>query len=385
VGTRGALTVIYILTVVGMAFVGVLIPFTGPLARDLGVTPGDLGLAITLFSAPSAVAATLFGVWADRMGYRLGHVVGGLLIAVADLALMPAAGALQLHLAFLLAGTGFAIISAAAPALIMSIVTGRAEARAMAVWATYAPAGLSLGLLLAGVSIFGLGWRAALSVHAALTTGAILACLRLPRAKGEAGGGLAAAWRDWVWAFTDPAVLRLSLAAAVVPAIGYGVTLVAPGVFAAAYGLSATRAAVLMALVNLATLGGSWWAGRLLSGARSPKRLYVIAMAVGAPAQVLVFVPFGGLVAGVVALAVWTTACGVAMAVAMAVLPRVLPNLERAGAAAGLVSQFIAVGSVAAPVTYLSAQAERNGGAVAAVGVALLLASVWLLPSRRGR
>jgi len=84
-------------------------------------------------------------------------------------------------------------------------------------------------------------------------------------------------------------------------------------------------------------------------------------------------------------LAVWTTGCGVLMAVAMAQLPRVLPNLERAGAAAGLVSQVIAVGSLAAPVAYLSADAGRNGAMVASVGAALLLASVWLLPGRPSR
>ena len=56
----------------------------------------------------------------------------------------------------------------AAPALIMATTSPQRRGRAMALWSTYTPVGISLGLLLSG-SFAGTGnWRGGYAIHAAL-------------------------------------------------------------------------------------------------------------------------------------------------------------------------------------------------------------------------
>ena len=60
----------YIPSVLCMMPVGVLVPFIDTLSRDLITTAPQLGLAIALFSVPSAILATLGGGLIDRYGVR---------------------------------------------------------------------------------------------------------------------------------------------------------------------------------------------------------------------------------------------------------------------------------------------------------------------------
>src|SRR5579859_6273872 len=79
----GAIGLIYILTVLAMAFVGTIVPWMDYMQRDLAATPEALGLAVALFSAPSAVLAGNGGGLGDRVGSRTGLLVGGLLSTIA--------------------------------------------------------------------------------------------------------------------------------------------------------------------------------------------------------------------------------------------------------------------------------------------------------------
>jgi MFS family permease len=378
-----ALILSYILTVFGMAFVGVLVPLAGDLGRELQVSAANLGLAITLFSAPSAVAATMFGSAVDKLGLRLGHLLGGFIIFSADWVLYFSHGKFELYAAFLIAGTGFAIISAAAPALIMAIASPATEARTMSIWATYAPAGLSFGLMLAVLSGGHGDWRFALAVHAALMLGVTLLCIVVPNVAPTSSHGGADGWKDLVWAFTDRGVVRLAIAASIPPAIGYGTALVVPSVFASAYHLPLATSSTVMALVNLTTIAGSALAGVAMSVRVRPVLLYGAAAFAGAIAQILIFHPTGMLGLAISALVIWTAAVGILMAISMAILPDILSDLSRSGAAAGLVSQAIAVGSVATPTLYFGVLSHSQGAAYSAIACVSLLFSVVILPAWR--
>jgi MFS family permease len=373
----------YVLTVFGMAFVGVLVPLAGDLGRELQVSAANLGLAITMFSVPSAVAATMFGSAVDKLGLRLGHMLGAFIIFSADLVLYFSHGKFELYAAFLISGTGFAIISAAAPALIMAISSPETEARAMSLWASYAPAGLSFGLMLAVLSGAHGDWRFALAVHAALILGVTLLCLAVPNVAPTSPHGGADGWKDLVWAFTDRGVVRLAIAASIPPALGYGTVLVVPSLFASAYQLPLATSSTIMALVNLTTIAGSVLAGVAMSVRVRPVLLYGAAAFAGAIAQILIFHPTGMLGLAIAALVIWTAAVGILMAISMAILPDILSDLSRSGAAAGLVSQAIAVGSVATPTLYFGVLSHSQGAAYSAIACVSLLLSVVILPAWR--
>jgi nitrate/nitrite transporter NarK len=71
------------------------------------------------------------------------------------------------------------------------------------------------------------------------------------------------------------------------------------------------------------------------------------------------------------------------MAISMAILPDILSDLSRSGAAAGLVSQAIAVGSVATPTLYFAVLSHSQGAAYSAIACVSLLFSVVILPAWR--
>jgi MFS family permease len=381
--SQPALILSYVLTVFGMAFVGVLVPLAADLSRELQVSAASLGFAITMFSVPSAVAATMFGSAVDKLGLRFGHMLGGFIIFAADLVLYFSHDEFELYAAFLISGTGFAIISAAAPALIMATSSPAAEARAMSIWASYAPAGLSFGLMLAVLSGAHGDWRFALAVHAALMLGVTILCLAVTNIASASPHSGADGWKDLVWAFTDRAVVRLAIAASIPPAIGYGTVLVMPSLLVSAYQLPLSTSSTIMALVNLTTIAGSVLAGVAMSVRVRPLLLYGVAALAGALAQILIFHPTAMLGLVIAALVIWTAAVGILMAISMAILPDILSDLTRSGAAAGLVSQAIAVGSVATPTLYFSLLSHSQSTAYSVIACVSLLLSVVVLPTRR--
>lgn len=138
--------------------------------RDL-----DLGLAaaawlVSAFAVVGAVAGAPIGLMADRVGaHRL---------AVISLVLMAGGAAIGTSLAspaVLLAsrvveGFGFLGLTVAAPALIAAAAPGAIRERAMALWATFMPVGMTL-VMLAAPLLSAVGWRAFWLVNAGLLVG----------------------------------------------------------------------------------------------------------------------------------------------------------------------------------------------------------------------
>jgi len=124
-------------------------------------------------------------------------------------------------------------------------------------------------------------------------------------------------------------------------------------------------------------------AGVAMSVRVRPVLLYGAAAFAGAIAQILIFHPTGMLGLAISALVIWTAAVGILMAISMAILPDILSDLSRSGAAAGLVSQAIAVGSVATPTLYFAVLSHSQGAAYSAIACVSLLFSVVILPAWR--
>jgi hypothetical protein len=117
--------------------------------------------------------------------------------------------------------------------------------------------------------------------------------------------------------------------------------------------------------------------GYLLSRAVSTTLLFAIMAAIGAVAQVVLFLPASGMTLATAGLILWLFAFGGMSGGAMTLLPGVAPDPARSGAASGLINQFISAASFAAPPTWLALQDGVHFMGLAAV---CLLFSLIALP-----
>jgi predicted MFS family arabinose efflux permease len=370
----------YIPDVLSMMTVGVVVPFIAVLSRDLAATPAQLGLAIALFSMPTAILATLGGGLIDRYGIRSSMLFAGACSAVASALGSITQSLLAFDCALVLAGLGFGGICVAAPSLLIHTLSDGPRIRAMSFLSTFAPTGYAAGLLLAVPFADSGDWRTALRLHAALMAIMVLAmALYLPRinASGESTrrrqslGEMLAILRE-------PRALRLGIAVALPNALSYGTSLAAPSYLARVHEISLATSSATVAIAKIvAMIVGGLSMGYLLSRAVSTTLLFAIMAAIGAVAQIVLFLPASGITIATAGLILWLFAFGGMSGGAMTLLPGVARDPARSGAASGLINQCISAASFAAPPTWLALQ---EGAQFMGLAVMCLLVSLIALP-----
>jgi len=182
----------------------------------------------------------------------------------------------------------------------------------------------------------------------------------------------------------EPRALRLGLAVALPNALSYGTSLAAPSYLARVHDLSLATSSATVAFAKIvAMVIGGLSMGYLLSRAVSTSLLFGIMAAIGAIAQVLLFLPASGITVATAALILWLFAFGGMAGGAMTLLPSVVSNdPSRSGAASGLINQFISAASFAAPSTWL---ALHDGVQFMLIAVACLSISLIALPAAAPR
>lgn len=380
-------TAAYLLTILSMATVGVIVPSMGRYATALSTTPAAIGFAISLFSVPSAVLATLGGGLIDQIGAKRALLLSAAAAIAGDILAHAAPNLPLFDVALLLAGIGFAGISVAAPALLMHMLAGGERIRAMSLWSTYAPTGFAIGLLIATPFADGAGWRSAMLVHAGLMALALgLGTMLLPAAAaGEARAGQPIVRRltQTLAIFRDGPVVRLAIAVALPNAVSYGTSLVAPSYLARVHDISVAASSGMVAFAKIfAMIVGGTMMGALLARRVSSLLLFAIMAAVGVAAQFLLYLPASGFPLATCALILWLFAFGGMSGTAMAMLPAVVGDPTRNGAASGLVGQFISIASFLAPSVYFAMAWWPGFVLIAVAGLAVALAA---LPAGRRR
>lgn len=372
----------YIPDVLSMMTVGVVVPFIAVLTRDLAATPGELGLAIALFSMPTAILATLGGGLIDRYGIRRSMLFAGICSATASAVASLTHSLLAFDCALLLAGLGFGGICVSAPSLLIQTLTDGSRIRAMSFLSTFAPTGYAAGLLLAVPFADSGDWRTALRVHAVLMAiMVIVMALYLPRISGgarEGGGQRKQSLGQMLAILREPRALRLGLAVALPNALSYGTSLAAPSYLARVHDISLAASSATVAFAKIAAMVvGGLSMGYLLSRAVSTTLLFAIMAAIGACAQIVLFLPASGMTLATAGLILWLFAFGGMSGGAMTLLPSVARDPARSGAASGLINQFISAASFAAPPTWLAFQ---EGAQFMGLAVICLVISLIALP-----
>jgi predicted MFS family arabinose efflux permease len=370
---------IYLLSVLAMATVGVVVPFIGNFAAALGAGKGAIALAIALFSAPTAIFATVGGVIIDRMGLRTSLIVASATMIVGDVIAWSASSLWVLYGGMLVSGFGYGVIAVGGPAMLIAVMEGRTRIRAMSFWSTYAPAGFAVGLLIAVPFANGDYWRAAQLAHAGLGLVLLLvALLVLPHVQRAVvpsadpsrrpGANLMAVVRD-------VPLLRLAVAVSIPNCISYGTSLVTPSYLAEVHhvSLAASSSLVAFAKIFAMTVGGVVM-GHLLAREVSGRLLFICVAIAGAVAQVLIYLPASNMIVAIGALILWLFAFGGLSGTAMAVLPTLVKDPSRSAAASGLVNQFISLLSFATPSLYfgLSGWTSYVGLALAGLVVCII-------------
>jgi MFS family permease len=365
-----------------MMSVGIVVPFIGPLCGYFLASPVQLGVAIALFSMPTAVLAVVSGGLIDRYGVRRSMLLAAG-ISAAGSALASQAHALPtFDCGMLISGLGFGGICVAAPCLIMATLREARRTRAMAFFSTFAPTGYAAGLLLAVPFTAHGRWRVALLVHAGLMVLTLLCLLRyLPRISIVAmeRGSLRRNVAEMLEVLRQPRALRLGVAVALPNAVSYGTSLAAPAYLAREHGLSIASSAATVAFAKItAMIIGGLSMGYVLSRAVSTSLMFALMAAIGVAAQTVLFLPASSMMLATAALIVWLFAFGGMAGGAMTLLPSVVRDSGRSGAASGLLNQFISVASFAAPSTWL---ALHNGIQFIVLAALCLLVSLLALPS----
>jgi EmrB/QacA subfamily drug resistance transporter len=160
-GSRRALLsvllVAQLMVIIDISAVNVALP---DLARDLGISGGDIGWAITSYSLLFGSLLLLGGRAADLLGRRRLFFVGLSVFTLSSLASAVAVNAGSLFAARAGQGLGAALLSPAALSIITTAFQGRERARALGGWGAVGGAGAAVGVLLGGVLTEVADWRA---------------------------------------------------------------------------------------------------------------------------------------------------------------------------------------------------------------------------------
>lgn len=234
---------------IGISGTAVALP---SIALDLGTNPTLLQGVVNGFNGAFALFMLVWGVMADRIGYRITFVVGTILMVVGSVISALAPNLWILDIGRILCGIAGAAIFAGASAILANGFPPAARGRNFALFGTTLGLGGTVGPTLAGWLIPLVGWQGVFLVYGAVAGVALLLCRHLPHIpRIHTPGGHS----------IDFSILRnpMFFAYALVPvadAIGF-MTLFTylPVALSAIYRMSAPAAGTMLMLMTVPILG----------------------------------------------------------------------------------------------------------------------------------
>jgi EmrB/QacA subfamily drug resistance transporter len=185
-GSRRALLsvllVAQLMVIIDISAVNVALP---DLARDLGISGGDIGWAVTSYSLLFGSLLLLGGRAADLLGRRRLFFAGLSVFTLASLASAVAVNAGSLFAARAGQGLGAALLSPAALSIITTAFEGKDRARALGAWGAVGGAGAAVGVLLGGVLTELADWRAIFYINLPVAVALFLAARKVVPADAQ--------------------------------------------------------------------------------------------------------------------------------------------------------------------------------------------------------
>jgi len=265
----------------------------------------------------------------------------------------------------------------AAPTLIVAVARPQDRSRAMAIWGTFMPVGMTL-VMLGAPMLSLLGWRGYWLVNAGLLLAYALLLFRsthrLP-ASAASGRSLAG---DVGRTLGTGAPWLLALLMAAFGAAYFAVIGFLPAILSQRWDVSAETGAVLSAIVVAVNAVGNLGCGWLLS--RGIRRSHILLMGFGTMAVCVLGVLGSALPAVTIYLLalVFSGVGGVVPVALLEAAPRAAPDSELMGASIGFAMQGNNVGLVIGPAA-AGAVAAAAGWPTVSIGVAALTLAAGLL------
>jgi MFS family permease len=244
------------------------------IARSLGDASTPLQWVLNGFNASFAIFTIMWGLFADRFGYRLTWLAGSALFLAASAASVTAPNLGVLDAARIAAGAGGAGAVAGGAAILSHTFTGTERARAFALFGTMIGLGLALGPTIAGLLVGLAGWRGVFAATGVIITAALFGGPAMPRIAIEKQK------------IIDLSLLRDRrymgyLLVPVACAVGFATLLsYLPDALGAVYGMSATASGLFMLPMTIPVLLGPLLAERLIRRPGiTPATMMLIALA----------------------------------------------------------------------------------------------------------
>jgi predicted MFS family arabinose efflux permease len=286
----------------------VIVGLLPALARDLGVSPAEAGLLVTLFAAVVAVAGPPLTALAARFERRRLFVALLGVFVLANVAAAAAPGYGAMATARVAAALALPVFWSMAAATAARLAAPGQEGRAVAAVFAGISAATVLGIPAGTFVAEFLGWRAAFAAMAVVSALAMAALWRgVPETPGDApAGGAWAALREQAGVLRDGRFrAHLLLSALAFTAMFAGYTYLAEALAGAGWSGAATGQ--VLVLFGAAGLLGNWAAGRVVD--RAPLVATAgAAAAIGAASLALAPALTAGGVPAVLLLGLWGVA-----------------------------------------------------------------------------
>lgn len=382
-GSWPSIALIYLHGVLASASLSKVIPLLSDLGVHFGATLLQFGLLISLMTAAPAILAAVAGSIIDRVGARSALTAAAVVGVVVNLLYLKVDSLHAFMVVRVFEGLVVVGIYSAAPALIMATAGPERRNRAMAVWSTYTPVGMSLGLLMSAHFAGTTQWRGSYLIHFLLFALVVVAGRWLPRSPAVTHDPQSRP--RLLSALTQAGPVRLSLTFSALLMMGFGMSTVFPDWFALQHHVSVGAASSILAMANLAMIPGGLIAGALLARGRGDTNVLATLMLLAVAASVPLFMPGDSQILRILAMVAWLMAQGAAIAVVMAALPRVVVNPAQGAAAAGLMSQIAAITTFITPLVWRPILAAGTWMQFLVVVAASATAALALFPRRGAR
>lgn len=364
-----------VLLIVGAGIVSAFQVGKAPMALlavqdELGLSLAVVSWLISAFAVIGATAGAPIGLAIDRVGAKRMAVTGLLLMAAGSLLGALSTGAASLLATRVLEGLGFLGLIVAAPAMVAAVTPADNRDRAMALWATFMPIGMTL-VMLAAPLLSLLTWRGFWALNAAILLGyAVLLGwgLRLPAHNQAEPRPILQDIRE---ALVSPGPWILGGLFAAFSAAFFAVFGLLPSYLSERLEVGDDAASMLSAVAVAASGIGNIACGQLLARGFQSSNLLLAGFCVMALCAIGVFSP---LVPGMAAFAfciVFSFAGGLIPVVIFDSAPRHTPRPELLGATIGFAMQGNNIGLIVGPAA--------SGWVVEAAGwssVTLLLVAI---------
>lgn len=350
------------------------------LRADFSLGLEAAGWVISIFAILGVVGGIPAGAVVNRFGDRLMALLGLIVLAGGALISALSTSFAILLVARIIEGTGFLLITVAAPALLQRIVAPRDRDLAFGLWSSFMPGGMAIALL-CGAALE--GWRAFWLINAALAAlAALLMAVMVPRQQSAGHySGWAALARDAWTTLIAPGPLVIALIFALYSALYFALASFLPILLTERMDVSPTMAGILSAIVVAANILGNVGAGMLLGrGTSRWLPMAVASIVMGLAGAAIFLLPLPALLIFLLCL-IFSAVGGLLPATALTSVP-LLAAPRLAPLALGLVMQGSNLGQVVAPVT-IGAAVDAGGWTAAAwpvvIAAALALALAFFL------